>query len=222
MKTGKIILIAVLVLAAIAGAGFFGLKYGVGLMQNGLVANYPTVKNIVNGAATEVDSIAVINLTKADDEALFNYIKGDSKSDTVQFSIPYYGRYAVDLSFRNFRVFRNDDGAVEVWLPACMLRYCELKFDGLVVNEKPSAAVFKSENASDIRKKLYAYLIPVIEKHKANQKAARLTVTKALMFYFMPYKLDLKVYIANNQQQLPIVPGVNQTVDEAIKEAFNP
>ncbi len=222
MKTGKIILLVVLVIAAIAGAGFFGLKYGVGLMRNGLVANYPTVKNIVNGAALEVDSTAYVTLTKADDEALFNYLKGDSKSDTLQFSIPYYGRYAVDLSFRNFRVFKNDDGAVEVWLPACMLRYCELKFDGLLVNGKPSTAIFNSGNAADVRKALYTYLIPVIEKHKANQKAAKLTVTKALMFYFMPYKLDLKVYIANDQQQLPVVPGVNQTVDEAIKEAFKP
>ena len=220
MKTGKIILVVLLVIAAIAGAGFLGLKYGVGLMQNGLVANYPTIKNIVNGAATEFDSTAVVTLSKAEDEILFNYLKGDSKSDTLQFSIPYYGRYAVDLSFRNFRVFRNDEGAVEVWLPACMLRYCELKFGGLLVNGKPMSAIFKSDNAADVRKKLYTCLIPVIEKNKANQKAARLTVTKALMFYFMPYKLDLKVYIDLVEQPLPIVPGVNQTVDEAIKEAF--
>ncbi len=222
MKKGKIILLVVLVMAAIAGAGFFGLKYGVGLMQNGLVANYPTVKNIVHGAATEFDSTATITLTKADDEALFDYLKGDLKSDTLQFSIPYYGRYAVDLSFRNFRVFKNEEEAVEVWLPACVLRYCELKFDGLVVNGKPSAALFKSDSGTDIRTKLYAYLIPVIENNKANQKAGKLAATKALMLYFMPYKLDLKVYIANQQQTLPVVPGANQTVDEAIKEAFNP
>ena len=222
MKTGKIILVVVLVIAAIAGAGFYGLKYGADLVRNGLVANYPTIKNLVNGAATEFDSTAYVTLTKADDETLFNYLKGDSKSDTVQFSIPYYGRYAVDLSFRNFRVFKNDDGAVEVWLPACMLRYCELKFDGLVINGKSGASIFTTDKSVEVRKKLYEYLIPVIEKNKANQKAARLTVTKALMFYFMPYKLDLKVYIDLVEQPLPLVPGVNQSVDDAIKESINP
>lgn len=220
MKTGKIIVIVVLVIAAIAGAGFYGFKYGVDLVRKGLVANYPTVKNIVNGAATEVDSTANITLTKAEDEVLFNYLKGDSKNDTIQFSIPYYGRYAVDLSFRNFRIFKNEDGAVEVWLPACMLRYCELKFDGLVVNGKSGIAIFKTDESAAVRKKMYEYLIPAIEKNKANQKMARLTVTKALMFYFMPYKLDLKLYIANELQPLPLVPGVNQSVDDAIKEAI--
>jgi len=218
MKILKIVLVVLIILAVGAGSFF----YGVNKVRDGLVANYPTIKNLVNGATTEFDSTVSITLTKADDEVLFNYLKGDSKSDTVQFSIPYYARYAVDLSFRNFRVFKNDEGAVEAWLPACMLRYCELKFDGFVVNEKSGASLLKNDNASDVRKKLYEYLIPVIEKDKASQKAAKQTITKALMFYFMPYKLDLKVYIDLVEQPLPKVPGVNQSVDDAIKEAINP
>jgi len=101
-----------------------------------------------------------------------------------------------------------------------MLRYCELKFDGFVVNGKTGTPILKSDNAADVRKKLYEYLIPVIEKDKTSQKAARQTVTKTLMFYFMPSKLDLKVYIDLAEQPLPKVPGVNQSVDDAINEAI--
>ena len=222
MKTGKVILIVVLVIAAIAGAGFYGLKYGTDLVRNGIVANYPTIKNVVHGAVTEFDSTAHIILTKSANEELFNYLKGDLKTDTIQFSMPYYGRYGVDLSVRNFRVFKNDDGAIEVWVPGVMLRYCELKFDGLVVNGKVASTLLQSANSLAIRKKLYEYMIPVLEKNKANLKAAKTTTTKAMMFYIMPYKMDLKLYIGEELQTLPNVPGVNQSVEDAIKEAVNP
>jgi len=220
MKTGKIVFIAILIIAAIGGSAFLGIKYGVDLIRNGLIANYPTLKNVVHGATTELDSVASITLTRTDNEELFSQLKGDSKSDTIHFSIPYYGRYGVDLSVRNFRVFKNDDGAVEVWLPAVVLRYCELKFDGLKINKKSGAVLLQGASNVAVRKNLYTYLIPLLEKNKANQKTAKITTTKAMMFYFMPYKLDLKLYIGDEFQDLPLVPGVNQSVDEAIREAI--
>lgn len=219
MKAVKIVLVVIVVAAIVAGAYFFGMKSGADLVRNGLLANYPTVKNVVQSANVEFDTTVSVTLTTAENAEIFNLLKGTNKADSLQISIPYYGRYGIDLSVRNFRVFKNDEGAVEVWLPAVVMRYCELKFDGLVINGSSAATLFKGDNAAEIRKKLYELLLPVLQKNKAHVKAAKVAENKALMFYFMPYKWDLKVYIDNELQNLPLVPGVNQSVDDAIKQA---
>ena len=215
MKRILLFLIAIIVLGAVGALSF--LK-GVDKVRDGLIANYPTVKNVVQGANVEFfDSLLVTTVTKTDNEELFNLLKGDSQSDSVELSIPYYGRYGVDLSVRNFRVFR-DGQTVEVWLPDSKLIYCELKFERMLIDGKSGAFALKGESYVLLKNKMYEYLIPVLDKNKSNQKAAKLVVTKAMMFYFMPYKFDLKLYINEQQQTLPKVPGVNQTVDEAINQ----
>jgi len=211
MKT-KITVAAIFVVVAIVAAYFFGMKKGANLVRYGLLANYPTTKNVVQSADIEIDSVLSFALTIENDSLLFNSLKNDLKTDKLQISIPYYGRYGVDLSVRNFRVFENEDAEVEVWLPDVTLRYCELKFDNMIVNGK-----VEEKNAAS-HKKMYEYLIPLLEKNKAGRKAAKMSTAKALMYYFMPYKFGLKLYIGNELQTLPLVPGVNQSVDDAIKE----
>ena len=214
----KKILLFICVVVAITAIALFSFLKGVDKMRDGLVANYPTVKNILQGATTEFfDSTLVTSITKTDNEALFNLLKGDLKADTLQLSIPYYGRYGIDLSIRNFRVFRKKK-TVEVWLPDSKLLYCELKFEGMMVNGKTAVTAINGNDYALLKKEMYEVLIPVLDKNKSNKKAAKKTVAKALMFYFMPYRLDLKLYIDNELQTLPQVPGVNETVDEAIHQ----
>jgi hypothetical protein len=215
MKNILLFLIAFIILISVGAVAFFK---GVDTVRDGLIANYPTVKNVVQGATTEFfDSLLVTRIAKTDNEELFNLLKGDSKGDTIEVAIPYYARYGVDLSVRNFRVFR-DGQTVEVWLPDSKLIYCELNFARMRVNGESAASAIKGESFEALRAKMYEGLLPVLQKDKANHKAAKKTVAKALMFYFMPYKFDLKLYIENVAQTLPLVPGVNQTVDEAINQ----
>ncbi len=210
-------IISIIVVLLIASAAVIGFLKGADKVRDGLIANYPTVKNLVQGATAEFDSVFVINLTKQDNEELFNLLSAASSNDSLAISIPYYGRYGIDLSVRNFRVFR-DGQTVQVWIPATRLLYCELKFDQMSLNSSSAVALFRKENSAVLKQKMYEFLIPILEKHKSNQKAAKTAVAKAMMFYFMPYKFDLQLYINEEQQQLPIVPGINQTVDEAINE----
>lgn len=215
MKRILLFLIAVIIIGSVALVSFIK---GVDKVRDGLIANYPTVKNIVQGATTEVyDSLLVTTVTKANNEELYNLLKGDSKSDTIELTIPYYCRYGVDLSVSNFRVFR-DKKTVEVWLPAIKLIYCELKFERMMVDGNSGLQLLQGDNYPALKNKMYETLIPQLEKNKPNLKAAKTTVAKAVMFYFMPYQFDLKLYIDNVQQTLPDVPGVNQTVDQAINK----
>ncbi|MCX6198042.1 MAG: hypothetical protein NTY88_02310 [Bacteroidetes bacterium] len=207
----KILVIILLAILNTAGV-VIGYIKGAEKVRNGLVANFPTVKNLVQGTTVEFDSVVSISLTRGDDETLFNLLKADSKVDSVLFSIPYYARYGVDLTVRNFRLFRNEE-TVEVWLPDTKLQYCELKFDRMLLNGKTT-----SNCTATLRTKLYEYIIPLLEKNKTNRKISKTATVKTLMYYFMPYKFELKVYIAEEQQTLPSVPGVNQTVDEAINQ----
>lgn len=211
MKTLKPILIVICFLAAI-GAAFF---YGMNKVRDGLIANYPTIKNVVNGALIDVDSSISIPITKSDNEVLFAALQTYSKGDTLALTVPYYGRYGVDLSVRNYRVFR-DGQTVEVWLPSSTLIYCELKFDKMLVNGK----AYAGENIFSVKSELYKQLLPILNKQKSHQAKAKKNLAKVLMFYFMPYRFGLKLFIDSELQTLPEVPGVNKDVDEFIKEQF--
>lgn len=216
MKILKISLFVLLVAAGIVASYFIGYKAGADVVRNGLLANYPTVKNVVQSSDIETDSTVTFTLTAQDDSALFGLLANSQSSDSIQVSIPFYGRYGVDLAIRHFRFFLNDDKDVEMWLPGVTLRYCELKFDQLLINGKPAAAA----NLPNLHKAMYAYLIPRLEKNRAAQKAAKLAVTKALMYYFMPYKFGLRLYIDKEYQDLPMVPGANVTVEEAVRKGL--
>ncbi|MBK8659015.1 MAG: hypothetical protein IPN22_09135 [Bacteroidetes bacterium] len=209
MKVLKPVLLVVLFLGAI-GTAFF---YGLNKVRDGLVANYPTIKYVVNGALTDIDSSITFVVTKAEAPALLEAVKSYTISDSLELTVPYYGRYGVDLSVRNYRVFR-DGQTIEVWLPASTLIYSELKFDKIQMNGKGYAG----DNFFTVKNELYKYLLPVLQKHKSHQAKARKNVAKALMFYFIPYKFDLKFFIENQLQTLPVLPGVNKDVDEYIKE----
>ena len=186
-------------------------------MRDGLVANYPTVKNLVQGAMLEVDSNVTVTISKTDNAELFNLLSTDSKTETAEVTIPYYGRYGIDLSARNFRLFR-DGEKVDVALPPVRLLYCELKFDRMLLNGKPAVAALRNDNTPVMKSKMYELLIPLLGKNKSAQKVAKTVIAKALMYYFIPYKFDLQLYIAEQLQELPLLPGVNQTVDEAINQ----
>ena len=216
MKILKAIFFIIVAGAIIAGVHIWGMKSGAELVRNGLVANFPTIKNLILGSAIEVDSTITLSLTKSDNELLFMALKGDSKSDSLWLTIPYYGRYAIDVPARSYRVIR-DNETIEAWLPAGKIQYCELKFDKMLVDGKNYT--FK-ENAPQVKNSLYSLLIPALDKIKSHQTALKTNVTKVFMFYFMPYKFQLKVYIDNEQQVLPVVPGINKNVDEYIKEVF--
>lgn len=216
MKILKITLLVLLASAVIGGTYFIGYKSGADVVRNGLLANYPTVKNVVQSSNIETDSTLTFTVQAQDDSALFNLLGNNTAGESVQVSVPYYGRYGIDLSIRHFRLFINDDKDVEMWLPGVTLRYCELKFDQMLVNGK----AVTTANPAKLHKAMYDYLIPLLSKNKSAQKAGKLAVTKALMYYFMPYKFGLKLYIDKEYQDLPLVPGANQTVEEAAKNAY--
>lgn len=215
MKSGRIIVFVLVALVLIAGAAYVAFMKGLNIVREGLVANYPTVKNVVTGSLIEVDSVAEYTAIRSENSELFNALAAYAKGDTLQITVPYYGRYGVSLAVRNYRVFR-DGETIEVWLPSSTLNYCELKFEQMKLN----GAFYAGDNYAAAKRELYNFLLPKLRKHKANQKAAKASAVKSLMFYFVPYKYNLKVYIENEQQPIPDLPGVNKDVDEYLKEQF--
>lgn len=220
MKYIKPLLILLILLLASAGAFYAGTKYVLGKVKQGAIDNYPTFKNIVQSADIEVDTLIVLNITPDDDRALYNLLNNGPANLPVEVTIPYYGRYGIDLSVRHYRIFVNDDGELEIWLPAVSQKYCEVKFEGILVNGKP-ANLYGKPDVMQARKAVYNYLLPELSKHRQHKKDAALSVTKALMYYIIPMQYQLKLYINSQQQQLPLLPGVNQSIDDAIKSSLD-
>ena len=220
MKYIKPLLILLILLLASAGAFYAGTNYVLGKVKQGAIDNYPTFKNIVQSADIEVDTLIVLTITPDDDRALYNLLNNGPANLPIEVTIPYYGRYGIDLSVRHYRIFVNDDGELEVWLPAVSQKYCEVKFEGILVNGRP-ANMYTEPDVVQARKAVYNYLLPELSKHRQHKKDAALSVTKALMYYIIPMQYQLKLYINSQQQQLPLLPGVNQSIDDAIKSSLD-
>lgn len=217
MKAIKIILLLLLAGGFITGIYLLGMKNGANLVRKGLIDNYPTIKNIVHSAITEADTVVNYTLQKSDNELLYNYL-ADKQTDSVQLTIPYIGKYGIDLAVRNFRVFERNKDEVEVSLPPVRLLYCHFKFEHLLLNGKPASPLLAKEDAQIIKTQIAELLYPLIEKDKKHQLLAKETIAKALMYYFMPYKFNLNLYINEQNVPLPQVPGINKDIDEALRE----
>lgn len=216
----KRILIPLLFIVAAAGVAFYvGAKYGANLVRNGLVANHPTMKNLTSGSFYEADTAIALTIDQLNQPELFNLLAGSSKSDTILLTVPYYARYGVDLNTRYFRVVR-DKETVEVSLPAVRPLYIDIRYGGVLANGVPVLDNLPGKLNSTYTRLLYPLVEMQLQKHRQHKKAAEQKLTQAVMYYFMPYQLDLLLYIDNQRIELPLLPGVNQDVDEYLKETF--
>ena len=200
------------------GAYFIGMMKGANLVRNGILQNYPTVYNVIAGSQIEVDTVIDFSIAKGDSSALATLLKVESKQDTFHMVVPYYGRYGINLS--RYRRVVPDGNLVEIALPEIKMYYCEIKFDQVLLNGMPLTTKFNGANYTAIKNALYARLLPVLSKEKANREKAKQSVIKSLAYYILPYKFELRIYIDNELQTIPVIPGANKDVDEFINEQF--
>ncbi|MCS6935497.1 MAG: hypothetical protein NZM35_10170 [Chitinophagales bacterium] len=212
----KITLVLLAVALLVTGAAYLAFMKGVNIMRDGLVANYPVVKYVVAGASTEIDSVLQLQIRESEHTALYQALCNACNTSEMQITLPYYARYEIGLNSRYFRIIR-DKNTVEVWLPDPALVFCDIKIDQMKVNGVPVSY----NKYPALKQELYKTILPVLEKNKSHLHAARQNVAKALIYYFVPYKLDLKLYINNEQQSLPEVPGVTIDVDTYLKRTFS-
>ena len=215
----KIILFVVVAVIIGVAAYFIGMMKGANLVRNGLLQNYPTVYNVIAGSQVEVDTTIEFVINKGDSEGLTTLLKADGKADSFRVVVPYYGRYGINLS--RYRRVVPDGNLVEIALPEIKMYYCEIKFDQVTVNGLPLTAKFNGANYAAIRSAFYTELLPVLSKDKGNKEKAKQAVIKSLAYYILPYKFDLRIYIDNELQTIPVIPGANKDVDEFIKEQFD-
>jgi hypothetical protein len=62
-------------------------------------------------------------------------------------------------------------------------------------------------------------LLP-LNKDKSAIKSANTKIAEALMWLFIPYKFDLKMYFDNQDFDLPSVVGLNEDVEKYLKGNF--
>lgn len=220
MKYTKAIAIVLLVLVTAAAAFYTGVRYVTGKVKQGVIDNYPTFKNIVQSADIEVDTLITLEVSAESDKALYDLLNTAHAEGPLTVTIPYYSRFGIDLSVRHYRIHINDEGELEVWLPVIAPKYCEVKFDRILINGKPGN-IYSSTNVIETRTAIYNYLLPELAKHRQHKKDAALSITKALMYYVIPMQHKLKLYIDKQEQQLPLLPGVNQSIDDAVRSAYN-
>lgn len=195
-------------LIATAFAGFY---FGSKIVRDGLVANYPTIKNLVNRSFVEVDTSLTFPITAEETPALFA-LSSVSKTDSPTLTVRVIAKYGTNLDSHFYKINKNGN-EIEAMLPKTwVIEYKVVSYTSTI------KGVSEKELQSSANKEL-AILLPIkLEHMKAFQTEAKSKIATALMFYFMPYHFDLKVYFDNQELKLPIVVGLNKKIEEYIGE----
>ncbi len=195
-------------LIATAFAGFY---FGSNRVRDGLVANYPTIKTLVNRSYVEIDTSLTFPITAEETPELFA-LSSASKTDSPTLTVNVIAKYGTNLDSHFYKITKHGN-ELEAMLPKTwVIAYKVVSYTSTI------KGVSENELLSSANKDL-ATLLPIrLERMKAFQAEAKSKIATALMFYFMPYQFDLKVYFDNQELKLPIVVGLNKKVEEYIGE----
>ena len=190
---------------------FTGFYFGSKVVRDGLVANYPTIKNLVNRSYVEVDTILTFPITAEETPVLFA-LSSVSKTDSPTLTVNVIAKYGTNLDTHFYKINKNGN-EIEAMLPKTwVIEYKVVRYTSTL------KGVSEKELLSSANKDM-SILLPIkLERMKAFQAEAKSKIATALMFYFMPYQFDLKVYFDNQELKLPIVVGLNKKIEEYIGE----
>jgi hypothetical protein len=213
----KIILAAAVVIIT-AAAFFYGKYSGANLVRDGLVANYPLFKNIVSNNTIEKDSVLTIAANFEEHKSLFD-IFGLKTTDSLQFKIPYHAVYGMDLNSKYFRVSQQEN-LIEVYLPKSYVRTFAINEKSITANNKSIAENLTREQQNEVVKYLNEIILLPLSKDRAAIRIANNKIAESVMWLFIPYKFELKMYFDNQNFELPSVVGLNEDVEKYLKDNF--
>ncbi|MCS6819920.1 MAG: hypothetical protein RMJ53_05180 [Chitinophagales bacterium] len=217
MKKLFYIVLIVLVLGATFLAGMF---YGANKVRNGLLANYPLFKKIISYSKTEVDSLITLSVSKKEHPGLA--LLFDDKDEQIMLTVPYHATYGMDLEAKNFKTDKKGD-LVELMLPGVYLMNYSVAFDKILVNGKPTWKIFSDAATFDAVKPHINEIVRMpLEKNKAHLNEAKKNIAITAMWYLMPYRYNLRIFFNSQEFNLPVVPGINKSVEEYLKEQIAP
>lgn len=200
-----------LVVLLVVVASITGFYIGTNIVRDGLVANYPTIKNLVNRSYVEVDTVLTIPISAEETPALFenSLVK---KTDSPTLAVRVLAKYGTNLDTHFYKINKKGN-EIEAMLPNTWV------LDYTVLNYTFSAKKLDFSTLNTAANKDMHSLLPLkLEKFKSFHLAAKNKIATALMFYFIPYKFELKVFFSNQQLPLPVVVGLNKDVNEYIGE----
>ncbi len=202
-----------------AAAFFFGKYSGANLVRDGIVANYPLFKSLVSNSVVEKDSTISLSANYTDHKTLFSLLNL-RESDTINFQIPYHAIYGMDLNSKYFRVSKTRN-QIEVYLPNPYVRSLDINFEGVLINGKTTNEKLSLENNNMLKRDLTEIILLPLSKDKSAIKSANTKITEAVIWLFVPYKFELKMYFDNQNFDLPEIVGLNKDVEKYLKENFS-
>jgi hypothetical protein len=180
-----------------------------------LVANYPTIKNLINRTYIEMDSTISIPIYKGlksnqDEVSILDALLESENKDTLFAIVHFRAKFGVDVDSHFFKINRDGDNLEILLPPSHVLSYAYDNHSLLrTKNDMEDIALYHIVDEQ---------LLIQLEKIKYKKNEAKKLITEALMFYFIPYKFNIKMYFDNQEFPLPQVPGLNKDVKEYIEE----
>ena len=201
------------------GAFFIGKFNGANLVRNGIVANYPNFKSLITNAVIEKDSTVTFYLVNKKHADFFALLKHPT-ADTIWMSVPYHAVYGTDLNSKFYKIGQ-EGNQLEALMPKPYLRSVVVGFDEVKANGKNLFDTYGREVCNQAKPMINEMMYKPLNKDKIALENARRNITERVMWLFIPYKFDLKIYFANQQYELPEIVGLNKDVDAFLKQSFN-
>lgn len=198
------------------GAGVFA---GGEMVRRGLVKNYPLFMNTVSQATITADSVYETVIDNSTNPPLHDLMMSISNAEVTRLRVHYHAVYGCDLSAKNYK-FNRSGNTLEVLLPKPYVYHLEIKAEQITVNDRPIATTF--DKLGPLKRLLAEEMSVPLSKTENHLQAARTKITTSLMWLLLPYGFNLNISFDGRNTPLPKVPGLNQDVDEYLKEKVAP
>ncbi len=204
IKKSGISTVALLLLVVIIGilAYFLGKKSNNVIIEN-IATNTVIIKQISELSSLEVQGSASIKSTNVqNDGSLTDNLRKLFMEKTINITVPYVGKYGVDLEGQEIKV-QEENKKIVVSLPQPKLLSYEIKMNK--VSFAANQGWLQADNHahfSRLEQKLYEQSRAQLENNITYANQAKEKIVHTLQEYYKPTGYTLEVYFANEKYNL--------------------
>jgi hypothetical protein len=167
----------------------------------------------------EKDSVVTFYLVNEKHADFFALLKHPT-TDTIWMSVPYHAVYGASLDAKFYKIGQ-EGNQLEAYMPKPYMRSVIVGFDGVTANGKNLLDTYGRAIYDQSKTMIHEMMAKPLNKDKVALEKARRNIAERVMWIFIPYKYDLKIYFDNQQYELPEIVGLNKDVDKFLKETFS-
>jgi hypothetical protein len=192
-----------LIVVLLLGSFVLGKKLGGNQIEKKFIDNVTMARNIAQLTSYEVNGIAKMKTTNADNSGMIASVRTYFTENTMLLDVPYTAKYGVDLD-KKLKITQSDS-SIEIILPMPELLSLELRMDKCEAFSKKGMLVMDSDkDLLDMSKELYREQRAALEHSSEHIEKSKLKLIEIFKIYYAPFTQNIHVVFDNQDAAITI------------------